>query len=110
MVNFSSNIPCAAHTKKLAFWLILMLLLRRNENAHFHEVDFQKSFIKTKMRFIKQLLGLERFVPVGFKQSSGLHNYIIDFDRCSDIGHGVEKIKLQVSSSAEIQYSSNNEK
>lgn len=69
------------HTKKkLAFWLILMFLLRRNENAHFHEVDFQKSFIKIKMHFIKQLLGLER-LPVGFKKSSGLRNYIIDFDR-----------------------------
>lgn len=78
------------HTKKLAFWLILMFLLRRNENAHFHEVDFQKSFIKIKMHFIKQLLGLER-LPVGFKKSSGLHNYIIDFDRWSDIGGGVEE-------------------
>lgn len=66
--------------KKLAFCLILMFLLRRNENAHFHEVDFQKSFIKIKMCFIKKLLGLER-LPVGFKQSSGLHNYITDFVR-----------------------------
>jgi len=57
-----------------------MFLLRRNENAHFHEVDFQKSFIKIKMCFIKKLLGLER-LPVGFKQSSGLHNYITDFVR-----------------------------
>lgn len=80
VVSFSSDIACAAHKKKLAFWLILMFLLRRNENAHFHEVDFQKSFIKIKMCFIKKLLGLER-LPIGFKQSSGLHNHITDFVR-----------------------------
>lgn len=49
VVIFCSNISCGVHVRRLASWLTLRSLLRRNGTADFQDFSSEKNLIKPKM-------------------------------------------------------------